>query len=69
MDKYFNRLKKIKTLMTKFNKENFLPVSSGTRFKVFISDNYVVRFRDDEPELLRREANLLQKLNGNLFLK
>jgi len=49
--------------------ESFSLTPSGTRYKVFISKNYVVRFRDENPNLLRREAEFLQKLNHSLIPK
>lgn len=49
--------------------ENFSPALSGTRFVVFLSDNYVIRFRDDNPSLLLRETRLLGKLENPIIPK
>ncbi|MCX6741484.1 MAG: aminoglycoside phosphotransferase family protein, partial [Candidatus Parcubacteria bacterium] len=50
-------------------KESFEIAPSGTHHKVFISDRYVIRFRDDNPELLSREADFLRHLDHPLIPK
>lgn len=67
MKNYFIRIKKIKKKFVIPIKENFTVAPSGTNYKVFLSDNYVIRFRDDNPELLLREANFLKRLNHQLI--
>jgi len=69
MENYILRIKKIKKQFAIPIGENFLVAPSGTNYKVFFSDNYVIRFRDDNPKLLVREANFLKKLNHRLIPK
>ncbi len=49
--------------------ENFAIAASGTHYKVFLSRKYVIRFRDDNPKVLLREADFLRKLNHTLIPK
>lgn len=69
MKNYLLRIKKIKKKFIIPVGENFTVAPSGTNYKVFLSDNYVIRFRDDNPELLLREANFLKYLNHQLIPK
>ena len=69
MENYLLRIKKIKKKFTIPVEENFTVAPSGTNYKVFLSDNYVIRFRDDNPKLLLREANFLKRLNHQLIPK
>ncbi len=61
------RLLQIKKQFNLPEKEEFTAAPSGTHYKVFISNNYVIRFRDENPDLLLREANFLKKLNHPLI--
>ncbi|KKT90088.1 MAG: hypothetical protein UW92_C0044G0002 [Candidatus Jorgensenbacteria bacterium GW2011_GWA2_45_13] len=49
--------------------EHFKPAFSGTHHNVAISENYVVRERNNEPQLVRREAKFLQQLRHPLVPK
>lgn len=69
MNNYLSRIEKIKKEFTVLRKENFEVAQSGTHHKVFLSDKYVIRFRDDNPKLLSREVNLLKRLNNPLIPK
>lgn len=69
MESYFLRIKKIKKQFAIPVEENFVVAPSGTNYKVFLSDNYVIRFRDDNPKLLLREVNFLKRLNHQLIPK
>lgn len=69
MKNYFLRIKKIKKRFVIPIEENFTVASSGTNYKVFLSDNYVIRFRDDNPKLLLRETFFLKRLNHQLIPK
>ena len=67
MQKYLLKIDKIKKKFPVAQNENFKPAQNGTHHKVFISDNYVIRFRDDNPDLLRRETKLLKELRHPLI--
>lgn len=69
MRKYLSRIEKIKKEIVILEKENFKAALSGTHHKVFLSNGYVLRFRDDKPQLLLREANFLKQLNHPLIPK
>ena len=69
MDELISRIEQLKNQLDFLKNENFSPAPSGTRYKVFISEKYVVRFRDDNPDLLKREAKFLGKLNHSLIPK
>lgn len=69
MKKYLSRIEKIKKEIVILEKENFETAPSGTHHKVFLSNRYVVRFRDNNPKLLLREANFLKQLNQPLIPK
>ena len=66
MKKYLSRIKKIKEQRSFLQKENFKPALDGTNYKVFLSQNYVIRFRDDNQQLLSREADFLKQINHPL---
>lgn len=67
MKKYLLRIEKIKEKLVALEKENFEPAASGTHHKVFLSNRYVIRFRDDDSKLLLREADFLKKLDHPLI--
>ncbi|MBU0648649.1 phosphotransferase [Patescibacteria group bacterium] len=69
MKNYLSRIKKIKKQFTISEKERFVATSNGTNYKVFLSNNYVIRFRDENPKLLLRETNFLKQLNHVLIPK
>ncbi len=69
MQNYLLRIEKIKKVLTILQGENFEAALDGTHYKVFLSNKYVVRFRDDNPKLLLREANFLKQLNYSLIPK
>ena len=69
MKNYLLQIKKIKKQLDIPKEECFKPASSGTNYKVFLSDNYVIRFRDDNPKLLLQETNFLKQLNHKLIPK
>lgn len=69
MDKFQPRIMGLKNRLDFLKDETFYPAPSGTRYKVFISEKYVIRFRDDNSNLLEREAKFLQKLNHKLIPK
>lgn len=49
--------------------EHFKPATSGTRHRVAISENYVVRERKNGSQLIRREAKFLRPLRHPLIPK
>jgi fructosamine-3-kinase len=65
--KYLDRILVLKKQFDFLAEENFVRAQSGTRFFVLLSENYVLRFRDDDPSLLVREAELLGKLENPLI--
>ncbi len=69
MKKYLSRIEKIKKEIVILEKENFETAPSGTHYKVFLSNGYIIRFRDDNPKLLLREATFLKQLNHPLIPK
>ena len=68
MQNYSSRIDKIKKNSV-IQKENFTPASDGTHYKVFLSNKYAIRFRDDNPRILSREANFLKQINHPLVPK
>ena len=66
MKKYLSRINKIKKQLDFIQKENFKPALDGTNYKVFLSQNYVIRFRDDNQQLLSREVDFLKQINHPL---
>ena len=69
MNNYVARIKTIKKALQLPEKEVFEPAQSGTHHIVFLSKDYVVRFRDGNPELLSREAEVLKRLTHPLIPK
>ncbi len=69
MRNYLSQIKKIKKRFSILREENFKAAPNGTHYKVFISNRYVVRFRNDNPKLLLREANFLKQFNHPLIPK
>lgn len=69
MKNYISLIKKIKRQFTISEEERFVAAPNGTNYKVFISNSYVIRFRDDNPKLLLREANFLNQFNHALIPK
>jgi aminoglycoside phosphotransferase (APT) family kinase protein len=69
MKNHLAEIEKIKEHFPLILEERFSPVSSGTHYDVYVSSNYVVRCRDDEPELLKREGEFLLKLDHVLIPK
>ena len=69
MKHYLSRIEKIKKEFAIDGNEHFVVAESGTNHKVFLSDHLVIRFRDDNPQLLLRETKFLKKLNHPLIPK
>jgi len=69
MKNYLLRIKKLKKGFSILKNENFYPATSGTHYKVFLSDNYTIRFRDNDNEILNRESDFLKKLDYELIPK
>ena len=69
MKNYLKRIKIIKKKIPVLAKESFWRARSGTRCAVFLSDDFVIRFRDKEPDRLKREIKLLQSLKHPLIPK
>lgn len=69
MENYPLRIKKIKKKFAISDEEHFTPAPSGTNYKVFLSNNYVIRFRDDNPKLLLQEVDFLKQLSHVLIPK
>lgn len=63
---YLSRIQDIKKEFLPIRNEIFVPVASGTHHKVFGSDKYVIRFRDDNAESLLRETDFLRKIEHQL---
>lgn len=69
MNDYQVLINKTKSAAGLPNNQIFESSKSGTRYKVFISKNYVIRFRDDNLSLLLREAKFLRQLDHRLIPK
>ncbi|MFH1890494.1 MAG: phosphotransferase [Candidatus Kuenenbacteria bacterium] len=69
MKNYLLRIRKIKKRFAIPKEEYFVAALNGTNYKVFLSNSYVIRFRDDNPKLLLREVNFLKQLNHVLIPK
>lgn len=69
MKNYLLRIKKIKKQFAIPEEERFVATSNGTHHKVFLSNSYVIRFRDSNPKLLLREAKFLKQFNHALIPK
>ena len=59
MKNYLLRIKNQKQLAIS-KEERFVAATNGTHHKVFISNKYIVRFRDNNPKLLLRETKFLK---------
>ena len=59
----------IKKSFSAIKDEQFIRAASGTHHDVYISKDYVIRFRDDDPQLLEREASLLKSLDHPIIPK
>lgn len=46
--------------------ETFQKADSGTKHTVFLSDHFVIRFREQEKEILARESDFITKINHPL---
>lgn len=68
MQDYLLRIEKIKKQLAILRGKNFVVSPNGTHYEVFLSKKYVVRFRDNNPKLLLREADFLQKLNHHFLI-
>jgi len=69
MKNYLSRIRRIKQEFIALRGENFRVASNGTHHKVFLSNRYVIRFRDDNPKLLLRETIFLKRLDHPLIPK
>lgn len=69
MEKYELKINQLSDRLPFLKNEKFSPALSGTNYKVFLSKNFVIRFRDKAPDLLLREAQFLKKLNHPLIPK
>ncbi|MFH0973124.1 MAG: aminoglycoside phosphotransferase family protein, partial [Patescibacteria group bacterium] len=69
MQNYLSRIRKIKKQFTISEEERFVVAPNGTHHGVFLSSRYAIRFRDDNPKLLLREANFLKQLIHALIPK
>ena len=67
MKGYLSQIEKIKKELVILQKEDFEVAPGGTHHKVFLSNGHAIRFRDDNPKLLLREANFLKQLNHSLI--
>ncbi|OGM95007.1 hypothetical protein A2524_02860 [Candidatus Wolfebacteria bacterium RIFOXYD12_FULL_48_21] len=67
MKRYLQQIETLKNIFTPLQGEHFEPATDGTHYKVFLSHNYVIRFRDDNPDLLLREVDLLKHLEHPLI--
>ena len=67
MKDYLSQIEKIKKELVILQKENFEAAPDGTHYKVFLSNGHAIRFRDDNPKLLLREADFLKQLNHPLI--
>ena len=64
---YQTRIEQIRKQLPDLRYEQFSEALSGTHHKVFLSEHFVIRFRDDNNNLLRREAELLKQLDHHLI--
>lgn len=69
MQNYLPLIDEIKSVFPVLEKEIFNAAPNGTHHKVFLSSEYVIRFRDDNPELLAREVELIKQLSHPLIPK
>ncbi len=66
MNEYLQFMEQLKEKLNFLRNEEFAAASSGTHHRVFLSKNYVLRFRDEEGPLTR-EADLLKGLRHSLI--
>ena len=59
----------IKKEFGNIQQEVFTPAESGTHHKVFLSKNYVIRFREDASNILTREGEFLKRQNHPVIPK
>lgn len=57
---YSKKIDQIKKEFGNIQREIFKPAESGTHHKVFLSKNYVIRFREDKSNILTREGEFLK---------
>ncbi len=69
MQNYLSRVRKVKERFAISEEERFVAAHNGTHHKVFLSNSYVIRFRDDNSKFLLREANFLKQFNHALIPK
>ena len=65
---YSTKIDQIKKIFCDIQQEVFTPAESGTHHVVFLSKNYVIRFRENKPKLLKRESEFLKYLNNSLII-
>lgn len=68
MSRHLLSVERLKRQLNFLRGEEFIAASSGTHHQVFLSKNYVIRFRDDDG-LLTRETDLLKRLRHPLVPK
>jgi len=66
---YLQRIEWLKDNVKELAGQKFTANTEGTHHKVYVSENYVIRFRDDQPKTLVNESILLKKLDHNLIPK
>lgn len=64
-----NLLDKIIAVHPELKNQNFVPSEHGTKHDVFISDNFVVRIRNENLGILRRESDFLLTITYPLVPK
>lgn len=60
-------LKQIQEKVPFLKNETFEITPEGTHHTVFVSENYVIRFRDKNPEILKSEAEFLETISHPLI--
>ena len=61
------KIRNLKHRLPELKQEHFKPALNGTHHMVVISENYVVRERKNNSELIRREARFLQQFHHPLI--
>ena len=69
MKTYSSKINAIKKRVASLRNEIFKAATNGTHHKVFVSNKFAIRFRQENPRLLQREANFLKQLNHPLVPK
>lgn len=64
---YLKNIEKLKEKYKFIAAENFKPAETGTIHDVFLSKTYVIRFRQQDKDILKRESELLKGLNHSLI--